>query len=333
MAVDWAPFTQPDPLVDAGQPRREPSFNDMSNPSSYPLVVDADYSPSNEAFTYPDTFDKMYLADSYTTRPDYSLDDWVNCDFFDRPLNPVELPAGFAPKTHAVFNATLPAAASATATVNMNQWSPVNPAPFGRLGNYNDAFANGLPFGAINSDSFESSLPSPRGSSPTPSLCEDGPQPVQQASPALSYRSLKRESPDDGTEEEPAPKRVQRRRGRPRINRSETDPTNDSYESPKSRPSRRLPHNQVERKYREGLNSELERLRRAVPTLPQRDSNDLTSPPKPSKATVLASAIEYIKKIEKERDLLLEENERLRGMRPSPAKLRGYGWNNERSNS
>jgi hypothetical protein len=34
--------------------------------------------------------------------------------------------------------------------------------------------------------------------------------------------------------------------------------------------------------------------------------------PKPSKATVLASAIEYIKTIEHERDALQAENERLR---------------------
>ena len=34
--------------------------------------------------------------------------------------------------------------------------------------------------------------------------------------------------------------------------------------------------------------------------------------PKPSKAMVLSSAIEYIRKIEKERDALKEENERLK---------------------
>jgi hypothetical protein len=77
--------------------------------------------------------------------------------------------------------------------------------------------------------------------------------------------------------------------------------------------SKRLPHNQVERKYREGLNSELERLRRAVPML--RGSGDATEAigqPKPSKAMVLSSAIDYIHRIETERDALLEENERLR---------------------
>jgi len=164
----------------------------------------------------------------------------------------------------------------------------------------------------------------------------------------------------------PAPKRVQRKRGRPRLNRSGTDdcPTtttttttiittntnnndnNNSADSTttKSRATRRLPHNQVERKYREGLNSELERLRRAVPTLPQREGGDLNGPPKPSKATVLASAIDYIKFIEAERERLTEENKRLRegrggrgsiaaGGPRSNAKLRGYGWSKGRSNS
>ncbi|ORY00391.1 hypothetical protein BCR34DRAFT_592595 [Clohesyomyces aquaticus] len=341
MTVDWAPFTQPDPLVDAGQAScREPPFKcDLYDIPSHTLIANTDYSPTNEAFSYPDPFDKVHLADSYTARPDYSLDEFLNFDsFFDRPANTVELPAGFAPKNHAVFNSTLPAAASAVASSNMNVWgqSSVNPPPFGRLGSYNEPFTHGLPFGSISTDAFESSCPSPRNSSPTPSLCGDGAQLRQVPSPAASTSSLKRESPDEPTiaGEEPAPKRVQRKRGRPKLNRSETDTSNYSNgDSPRSRPSRRLPHNQVERKYREGLNSELERLRRAVPTLPQRDSSDLTGPPKPSKATVLASAIDYIKKIERERDMLLEENERLRGMRPNAAKMRGYGWQKTRSNS
>ncbi|KAF2675958.1 hypothetical protein K458DRAFT_253115, partial [Lentithecium fluviatile CBS 122367] len=68
----------------------------------------------------------------------------------------------------------------------------------------------------------------------------------------------------------------------------------------------RLPHNQVERKYRENLNAELERLRRAIPTLPQNAAVDggAMGQPKPSKAMVLAGAIEYIKAIERERDEL-----------------------------
>ena len=85
---------------------------------------------------------------------------------------------------------------------------------------------------------------------------------------------------------------------------------------------RRLPHNQVERKYRESLNTQLDSLRRVVPALqnPQRppcdnnaDIEDLPTPSKPSKAVILASATAYIKQMEKERQGLLDEVQSLRG--------------------
>jgi len=127
----------------------------------------------------------------------------------------------------------------------------------------------------------------------------------------------------------------------PRLkNESSNSPEEELAPLPedKGKSRRRLPHNQVERKYREGLNSELERLRRAVPTLPQRDSSDLTGPPKPSKATVLASAIDYIKFMEAEHERLAEENERLRGICPvqtnpnrARTKLQNVGWNKGRT--
>jgi hypothetical protein len=86
---------------------------------------------------------------------------------------------------------------------------------------------------------------------------------------------------------------------------------------PKSR--RRLPHNQVERKYRESLNTQLEALRRVVPALQQNqrgcdgaDIEDLPTPSKPSKAVILASATAHIKQIEKENKAMKEENELLR---------------------
>jgi len=242
------------------------------------------------------------------------LDDW---NFFDRSLSEVDLSTGFIPKNNALFNAILPTAVSETAYGNMSQWPSENLASFGLLGNDNDALAMGLPLSATDSDTVESSCPSLREISPTPSLCADDPQPTQ-SYPTPSPSSLKREWLDDSADDEAQPKRVQRKRGRPRINRSESDSTDQSTgNSPKSRLSRRLPHNQVERKYREGLNSELERLRRAVPTLLQQNSSDLTGPLKPSKAMVLASAIDYIKAIKAERDKLLEENEYLRNMRSS----------------
>jgi hypothetical protein len=101
---------------------------------------------------------------------------------------------------------------------------------------------------------------------------------------------------------------------------------------------RRLPHNQVERKYRESLNTQLESLRRVIPALQQpipssavgddslcpgdkADIEDLPSlaPSKPSKAVVLASATAYIKQLEKEKKALAEENAALNG------RLKAYG--------
>ncbi|XTI82239.1 hypothetical protein V2W45_13254 [Cenococcum geophilum] len=347
MALDWAVFRPADAL--AGE---------------QPSCTSSDYSPSTELFSYPDAFSKANPMDSCTGQPDYLLDDWMSHDIFDRPLSSVEA-TGFSAKNPGIFNSN-----PSMAVPNLNTWRRTNSAPFGNtLPNLNEnMFVSGMPFSTMNHGSLDSSCASPRDSSPTPSLCGDGSQlglEPRPASPASSDASLKRHSPTDSTDQDsPAPKRVQRKRGRPRLNRSGTDdcPTTtittntninninntnnsaDSTATTKSRTTRRLPHNQVERKYREGLNSELERLRRAVPTLPQREGGDLNSPPKPSKATVLASAIDYIKFIEAERERLTEENKRLRegrggrgsnaaGGPRSSAKLRGYGWSKGRSNS
>lgn len=97
---------------------------------------------------------------------------------------------------------------------------------------------------------------------------------------------------------------------------------------PTSRASRgrgRMPHNQVERKYRESLNTQLEALRRVVPALQQNSSTDpcgtgdradiedLPNPAlnKPSKAIILSSATSYIKSLEREQARQRKESERL----------------------
>ncbi|KAF1851381.1 uncharacterized protein K460DRAFT_271438 [Cucurbitaria berberidis CBS 394.84] len=92
---------------------------------------------------------------------------------------------------------------------------------------------------------------------------------------------------------------------------------NEDPKLPKSR--RRLPHNQVERKYRESLNTQLDSLRRVVPSLQQNsracdgaDIEDLPTTSKPSKAVILASATAYIKQQEKEKKSLADENQLLR---------------------
>lgn len=138
-----------------------------------------------------------------------------------------------------------------------------------------------------------------------------------------SIYSTSRHPSDAAPFEDPTPKRPQRKRGRPRLDRTKTISSTSSPSS-KSQKTGRLPHNQVERKYREGLNAELERLRRAVPTLPQSDEAGAMGQAKPSKAMVLASAIEYIRRIEAERDALKLENERLRQAAASGQTIRNW---------
>ena len=49
-----------------------------------------------------------------------------------------------------------------------------------------------------------------------------------------------------------------------------------------------------------------------MPTIPQWDAHAMSAGLKPSKATVLASAIDYIQHMEAERDRLRRENQALR---------------------
>lgn len=114
----------------------------------------------------------------------------------------------------------------------------------------------------------------------------------------------------DEDEEDVLESQPKKKRGRPKLNRQE------SSSSSKGKVSQRVPHNQVERKYRETLNAEMERLRVNIPTLPQHDGSSLAGPPRPSKATVLSAAVDYIKQLEAETERLAEQNENLRSGLP-----------------
>ena len=96
-------------------------------------------------------------------------------------------------------------------------------------------------------------------------------------------------------------------------------------ETPEPSSSRRQAHNLVERKYRDTLNAELERLRRTIPHIRDLESETPDGRPRPSKATVLAAATEYIRKLEIDVETLSEENTQLRedaglSSRPKPRK-------------
>ncbi|EAT81076.1 hypothetical protein HBH56_135060 [Parastagonospora nodorum] len=110
-------------------------------------------------------------------------------------------------------------------------------------------------------------------------------------------------------------------RQRMKSETSEDSPNKESPQASDDKPKnrRRLPHNQVERKYRESLNTQLESLRRVVPSLQQNqaacdgaDIEDLPTPSKPSKAVILASATAYIKQQDKDKKTLTDENHLLK---------------------
>jgi len=83
---------------------------------------------------------------------------------------------------------------------------------------------------------------------------------------------------------------------------------------PRHKTSKRARHNLVERKYRDTLNAELERLRCAIPNIASLggstdDGGSHSS--KPSKAIILASAVAYIRSMEGEYDRLNKKQKEL----------------------
>lgn len=123
------------------------------------------------------------------------------------------------------------------------------------------------------------------------------------------------------SDREPSPPGGKKKRGRPKseILQVEDRKENKEFERP------RLPHNEVERKYRESLNLGFEKLRATVPTLPKYDSGAASVAQKQSKAAVLGAAIEYIKYLEGENEKLVEENKQLK-MNANPS---GFGGSEE----
>jgi hypothetical protein len=243
--------------------------------------VDSDSSPIIESLPYSNAYD-AYYTEPYMTRPITSL----------------KFSADFAPN----YQVTPRAIGLKTST---DLYCPsFNTSPFDQFGQ----FAPDLPFDPTTNDCFdlEPICISPHSFSSEETLYRGASSP-ESLPPLLEDDSLLIE-----TDEESTPKSRPRKRGRLCLDRASFNSSSNSCGSSKCKLTSRVPHNQVERKYREGLNFELERLRRTVPTLPQCSGVRAVGQPQLSKAMVLVGAIEYIKKIEQERDALLVENKRLR---------------------
>jgi hypothetical protein len=176
-------------------------------PNSVSIIAsdDSSSSPSDSLACSTD-------SESYCLRDapqDFRMDP-VRPAVFDQPFNTVEMPSGFAQRDSSVLDS------------DMNQYSSKLP-PFGPLGPLENLFTTGLSFVATGTGAFESSCRSRCTSSPPPSIM-DGSSPHLQTvpSPAPRNNSLKDSA---ASEDEPAPKRVQRKRGRPRAHHPESDST------------------------------------------------------------------------------------------------------------
>ena len=275
-------------------------------------------SPPTDTMPYSNYFDNPYLSDVFNPGPDYTLNTFFDSDtFFDQPLTAsVESASRISSKAQGRMAPKAPGSAIPP-TVNQHSFPHTFAQPqYAQYAQYRGGYSiRPTPPQAGEPGSFSPITTATTTTATSQSSSHCGDVPHQAVSPSLSPHMLKRESPSSpaSASESSTPKRPTRKRGRPKMDRKSTDGQSVATSpTSKSQSSRRQPHNQVERKYREGLNSELERLRKAVPTLRQSDGAGAIGQPKPSKATILSSAIEYIQTIEKERDALKQELEQLR---------------------
>ncbi|KAF2141275.1 uncharacterized protein K452DRAFT_287984 [Aplosporella prunicola CBS 121167] len=282
--------------------------------------------------------------------PGLSFDDWINSDCLDYPTNTVELPAPATSsnlntppiyaRNHAIspdFRSISTSRASSKdrlAPLNIshsNTWPSPLAAPYSAASTLPEMTSNATDFSfdpiadSYANNTFDFTTPPPELASPTSSLSgSDSPFSIPATMTSIDTsserRSLKRASPESPSMDEipPAPKRMLRTRTNT-LSKVDVEAA-----APRPTTKTRQPHNQVEKKYREGLNTELERLRRAVRTLPQPQPRRRSSTssddeygysaaaPKPSKAAVLAGAVEYIRYLEAEHERLISENEQLR---------------------
>ena len=271
---------------------------DFSSLPACPMSTAAvTYSPNSDNFSSPD-MDAYFTESSYPGLSDYSASHNYTADngvCFNRAVEqPPDGVLGWSAPVHNGFvsGPSMVNPATGAAKPPLVAWSNNLPTPLSVSGDFQNGYM------ATEFNSNFSSLPSPL---PTPSShgspTSSSPVPVSNTQPA----------PEDTTTVKPPP----RKRGRPRLNRPASESTASSAGSKGTR-TQCMPHTEVERKYREKLNAELERLRRAVPMLPQCDSADMGAV-KPSKSMILAVAIDYIKELERQRDAAVEEVERLGG--------------------
>ena len=267
---------------------------DFIDYASFSIVSDSSCSPTMDNFSYETCTDLPCAASTFLPRTDApfnSLDTQFDSSIALKPMHDFDL------TTSATF-------ADGTLSESSYDMSLYNHLDTSRSKFSIDSAAQ------ATSDFGVSPL---SNQSRTPSLCGDvPPEDSTLISPPHSpHPSLRSDSKDSAIKlEDSSLNPPRRKRGRPRLDRSTTSFSTSSVQSQRTQ---RLPHNQVERKYREGLNASLERLRKTIPAFSgEGDLGGLLSTPRPSKAMILEGAIEHIKAIEKERDEYRDEIRRLR---------------------
>jgi hypothetical protein len=233
--------------------------------SHFPITASTACSLIAEAFYYPTTFDEAFTADPFTGL-DISL---TNFDvYFGQPV--------FFANTTKSVDSTSPVVPTTGTKPKSTLDSPFVQSPLRQL----SVFSYDSPFDANQISSTSDFIISPLSDdSHTPSLGGDVLQNAAAlASPPLSPRSqLRRESVFKSDDCSQSSNRPKRKRGRPCLDRSSSSLCSLST---KMQRSQRLPHNQVERKYRKGLNACLEHLpQNSAHALPGRQSAHAPSPP------------------------------------------------------
>ncbi|EUC50096.1 hypothetical protein COCMIDRAFT_1277 [Bipolaris oryzae ATCC 44560] len=277
----------------------------VHNLPAFTAGPDPTYSPpESDTFPSPDELESPCYGDSYPPLSEYSSLDSNSGPCFTRPSEPVD------PSNSLNWNAPLSngfmSPPSAVVCPPATHGLPTSPQ-------FAPMWQTGVPTPLSTSGDFQHGYISPEyTASAFPSVPSPLPTPSNHGSPA-SLSPVVATNPTPSPQD-PISKPLPRKRGRPRIHRPASEPSATGSTSPaKHARTQCMPHTEVERKYREKLNAELERLRKAVPLLPQSDASSESGGVKPSKSMVLAVAIDYIKELERQRDLAVEEVERLGG--------------------
>lgn len=270
---------------------------DLSSLHGGPRNAYSRYSPDSESYLSPRAPD-LYFADSYAYASDY-----FRGTFFDN--NPHSYPVMKSLDVVGPWDSPSPStfpgissitnSAFAVSDSHLKTWPNFNSGDlaYGRYAH--DAETTETHHIA---DSIHTCSSSPSSPAISPQIARQSRLPSPSACPRtfIHVRS------------EP----TRRKRGRPRLPPTASK-VSASIVAKKVKRPQCIPHTEVERKYREKLNTELERLRRAVPSLLRADSDNVMGGARISKSAVLAVAIDYIKDLEAQRDSALDEVKRLGG--------------------